>query len=430
MPLQRPIGFRPWEISSMINEQVVAQHAEEAAFLWMLRDRAVRAPHYDLKDLAALDERVEAHLDGLRVAGTYGWKLCEGALASGPGEMFAAAVLACGSERADLIEKVLAVSSPELERPLVSALGWLPFSQVSALCHELSQSECPEHRRIAISSFGAHRQLPGSALVRALVDDNARLRARGLETTGQLGGRDLVAALVQSFTDADADCRFYAAWSAARKGVRSEEVFSELRNCTEGMEAYAEGALAMALACMDISEAKKWLCMLRSPPLSLRLFIAGAGLLGDPELVPDVMEYMKIPDLARVAGEAFSMITGLDLAYQDFDQDAPEGFQSGPSEEPENEDVTPDPDEDLPWPAPELVGQWWAKHRGDFSAGRRFLGGKEISRPSLLEVLKFGKQRQRRVAALNLGVLEPDQPLFAVRSPGKRQMQELGLWIL
>jgi hypothetical protein len=32
---------------------VVMQHAEEAAFLWLLRDAAVSAPHYSLADLAA-----------------------------------------------------------------------------------------------------------------------------------------------------------------------------------------------------------------------------------------------------------------------------------------------------------------------------------------------------------------------------------------
>jgi RecJ-like exonuclease len=33
-------------------ESIVEQHAEEEAFLWLLRDAAVQAPHYSLKDLA------------------------------------------------------------------------------------------------------------------------------------------------------------------------------------------------------------------------------------------------------------------------------------------------------------------------------------------------------------------------------------------
>jgi hypothetical protein len=43
----------------MIIEDIVTQHEEDAAFLWLLRDSAaVHDPHYDLKDLSELDNRV------------------------------------------------------------------------------------------------------------------------------------------------------------------------------------------------------------------------------------------------------------------------------------------------------------------------------------------------------------------------------------
>ena len=38
----------------MINAEIVSQHVEEAAFLWLLRSNAIRRPHYALKDLAKL----------------------------------------------------------------------------------------------------------------------------------------------------------------------------------------------------------------------------------------------------------------------------------------------------------------------------------------------------------------------------------------
>jgi hypothetical protein len=69
MPIIRD-GAMPSREKSMIIAEIVSQHAEEAAFLWLLRSNAVGAPHYSLKDLAKLDGRVEAHLDGLRVAGS------------------------------------------------------------------------------------------------------------------------------------------------------------------------------------------------------------------------------------------------------------------------------------------------------------------------------------------------------------------------
>src|SRR6266545_7759308 len=93
--LQRPIGFAPSEISTLVNNNVIVQHAEETAFLWTLRRRAIGEPHYALKDLAALDDRVEAHLDGLRIAGAGGWEICKANLVNeGAGEVFAVAGLA------------------------------------------------------------------------------------------------------------------------------------------------------------------------------------------------------------------------------------------------------------------------------------------------------------------------------------------------
>ena len=57
---------------------VLSQHTEEAAFLWLLRNAAVHQPHYSLSDLAHHDGRIDAHLDGLRIAGDEGWESRKG----------------------------------------------------------------------------------------------------------------------------------------------------------------------------------------------------------------------------------------------------------------------------------------------------------------------------------------------------------------
>src|ERR1051326_8973562 len=106
--IERAMGFPPSDIWAKVNLEVVSQHVEDAAFLWCLREGAVRAPHYYLKDLLRLDERVEANIDGLRVAGSTGWDLVLKALEQGmPGEIFAAAVLAFESGSRKRIDTVL-----------------------------------------------------------------------------------------------------------------------------------------------------------------------------------------------------------------------------------------------------------------------------------------------------------------------------------
>ena len=74
--------------------EIVRQHAEMAAFLWTVYDHHMlhpdENPEMDDVRLARLVERLEAHLDGLRVAGDTGLEIAKGRYAEFPeaGELF------------------------------------------------------------------------------------------------------------------------------------------------------------------------------------------------------------------------------------------------------------------------------------------------------------------------------------------------------
>jgi uncharacterized protein (TIGR02270 family) len=156
-----------------------------------------------------------------------------------------------------------------------------------------------------------------------------------------------------------------------------------------------------------------------------RLAAVAAGAIGDPQLVPWLIEQMSDDANSRSAGEAFSMITGVDIAYEDLEREAPADVPLGPSESPADEDVAMDPDEDLPFADPELVRAWWERHGNRFPAGTRHLLGRPISEASLQVVLREGQQRQRAAAALELALSHPGQPLFEVRERADRQRRLL-----
>jgi uncharacterized protein (TIGR02270 family) len=415
-------------MSAAVIEHIVRQHAEEAAFLWHLRDAAIHAPHYNLKDLARLDDRVEAHLDGLRIAGDAGWELCREALAvEEPGELFAAALLAFESGKQERILPVMeaVTNNPSLGRGLIAAFGWLDWRWVERYARKFAAVEVPAIRYFGIAAYAIHRQDPGVSLQKAMKSDAPLLRARALKAAGELGRRDLLPLIREGFSAAEEKVRYYASWSAALLGERS--ALPVLRNITVANGRYSESACAMAARLMALPEARPWLLELAGREDTRRLAAVGMGAAGDPSAIPWVIGIMGIPALARPAGEAFSMITGVDLAYADLDGEWPEGFSAGPTEEPEDEDVAMDPDEDLPWPAPELVARWWDEHKGEFSSGARYLAGKQISREHLQQVLYTGSQRQRAAAAVELALLQPGQPLFEVRDPGFRQQKLLGV---
>jgi uncharacterized protein (TIGR02270 family) len=407
---------------------VIEQHAEEAAFLWLLRDAAVHEPHYSLSDLVHLDDRVEANLDGLRIAGDDGWDILKETLAwEDAGELFAAAVLAFETGAEERIQAALDAGSDdyELSRGLVSALGWLSFNQTNGYIQNLSAAESPALRRIGLAAYAVHRQNLGQLLTDALSDDDALLRARAFRAAGELGRKDLLPLLRDHTREDEENCRFSAAWAAGILGDAS--TIPVLRRFAETQEPRAEKACCMALRLMHLSDAHAWLQELAKSPNLQRFAVTGYGVTGDPMSVPWLIQMMEVPELARVAGESFTMITGVDISYEDLEGEWSEGFEAGPTESPEDEDVEMDSDEDLPWPEPELIHDWWNKNKGSFQDGTRYLLGKPISPEHLQHVLRHGFQRQRAAAAIELAIMNPGQPLFETRAPGFRQQQILGL---
>ena len=416
----------------VIIQDIVDEHADEAAFLWMLRDGAVRAPHYDLADLAELDERVEAHLDGLRVGGEAGWELLVERLRQNQdaGEAFAAGVLALESKSPKRLDPVLAAAEagPEAARGLVSALGWVTPKQLQGTGKVFLNGGTPFLRRLGIAACAVHRTDPGERLHRAVHDEDAGLRARALRAVGELGREDLLPTAAERAAAADEDdaCRFWAAWSAVLLGERGK-VLEWLKLTCISPSPFAARALEVVPRALEPAAAQAWLKGLVGDAALLRPVIQATGRRGDPHYVPWLIKQMETPELARVAGEALAMITGVDLAYQGLEGDWPEGFEAGPSENPDDDDIAMDADEDLPWPAPDLVKAWWAENQGNFEAGTRHLCGQPLTAERCRAILATGFQRQRNAAALELALLEPGKPLFETRAPGLRQQEALGL---
>jgi hypothetical protein len=84
--------------------EIVRQHAEMAAFLWTVYDHHLlhpdENPDMDEERLGRLVERLEAHLDGLRVAGEAGRDIAQALYAEypEPGELFVLRMLAGNGE--------------------------------------------------------------------------------------------------------------------------------------------------------------------------------------------------------------------------------------------------------------------------------------------------------------------------------------------
>lgn len=406
---------------------VVQQHAEESAILRNTRSVLAVAPHVKLHHLRRLDDRIAAHLDGLAVADEFGWGLCEAALERpGAGEVFAAAVRAIEDKNSAGLEKLLALAEtvPESRRGLVSAFGWVPAESLKDTIKNLLASSNAFQCQVGLAACAMHQVDPGTALDATIADTDPMLRARGLRVAGEIGRRDLLAACISALVDDDAACRFWAARSVALVGDQGKAI-DVLKNLALYPGPFRMLALQLLLKFIGVPQANELLKTLARDPANIRLLIQGAGIVGDPYYVPWLIKQMADLKLTRLAGESFSFITGLDLAYLDLERKPPEDFESGPNDDPEDDNVEMDEDESLPWPDPVKIQAWWDANKTRFTPGVRYFMGEPVTREHCIHVLKEGYQRQRIAAALYLCLLEPGTKLIPTKAPAWRQKRWL-----
>ena len=407
---------------------VHTQHLDTAIHLANVRPRLLRGPHVSLRQLRRSDDRLAAHLDGLIIAGDHGRRFVESALE----EMSAATVFvacACATFRADReqIARLLSIveTCPDALPGLTAAFGWAEQNQLQGVVLELLDHTAPVARLVGLAACGWHRVNPGLRLVRGFEDPDAGVRARALRTAGEIGLQAMVATCAAAVADPSELCRFWAAWSAVLLGDRGValEAVAQLGSAPGGM--FQARAFGLAVQAMSVSAARDYVLSAAPGASNLRRAIRGAGLVGDPVYVPGLLDFTTHPTLARLAGEAFSLITGADLSRLDLETKPPEKFESGPNDNPDDPNVDMDEDDGLPWPDRGRLESWWQANSERFQPGVRYFMGEPLNVENCRRVLQVGQQRQRMAAAVYLSLLNPGTPLFEWRAPAWRQQRLL-----
>ncbi|MFO6379681.1 hypothetical protein ACLBYN_44635, partial [Pseudomonas aeruginosa] len=114
-------------------------------------------------------------------------------------------------------------------------------------------------------------------------------------------------------------------------------------------------ATMVLLAWQPRDTSMAWIRQLMQAADTRRIGIQATGLFGDPVAVPWLIQQMRDESLARVAGEAFSLITGADLALLDLELEVLPDYDPGPNDDPDDDNVALDDDENLSWPEAERV---------------------------------------------------------------------------
>ncbi|CAN7207475.1 TIGR02270 family protein [Variovorax paradoxus] len=404
---------------------VVQQHLDNASVLRSTRAVLVRAPHVQLHRLSRLDERLAASLDGLAIAGDFARGLCMAALETpGRGAMFANAIGAIDTRDPALLERLLSLAEavPEARVGLVSAFGWVPAPELRGITRALLDSPHAFRRDIGLAACAMHHADPQTVLETAMADEEHS--AQAIVVAGKLGRIDLLPGCLGGLMHEDAGRRFESARAALLLGDRQAALRMLVAFTGEGGPCQAAAAM-LALKVLPAEQAHALLQSIARKEDSVRILIRGIGAAGDPHYVPWLIAQMGDLKLARLAGESFSTITGLDLAAEDLELKPPENPVAGPNDNPDDEDVAMDEDEGLPWPDAEKIDAWWQVNGHRFPHGIRCFVGEPVTQGHCLAVLKTGFQRQRIAAAEHLSLMAPGRPLFNAAAPAWRQQ-----WLL
>ena len=155
--------------------------------------------------------------------------------------MFAAAVLAFESGDLEMIQEVVEVgtATPEAQRGLISAVGWLTYEQAAKPIKMLLAAEEPARKRVGIAASAIHRRNPGPALLAAFGADEPALRARAFRAAGELGFVDSHIAVRSNIKSKSPVVRFWAAWSNSLL-IGHKDALAYLQDVAEAGGPFAE----------------------------------------------------------------------------------------------------------------------------------------------------------------------------------------------
>jgi uncharacterized protein (TIGR02270 family) len=419
-------SMREGHVKRAVIGPVLDQHVAEVEILWNARRRLSKSAHVDLVRIGRFDDRIAAHQDGCIVSGAEGLKRVGERLAEARApQAFSIALIALDSSAGPLFEQVIAVAETIADAAigLRSAVGWVNRDRLARIARDLLTSPAPFRRALGLAACRLHGVDPGPALLAALKDPSPLVRAEALRTAGTVGRHQLVSTIA-AIEDDDPDCQFWAVWAAVMLGDRLRAL-ETLTAVALQPGPYRARAFRLSLQAMSPAAAHGVLKTIATEPDQLRWLIQGSGITGDPAYVPWLINHMAADKTARLAGEAFSLMTGTDLAWLDLERKPPENIEAGPNDDPNDPNVEMDDDDGLPWPDPQRVQRWWDAIANRYQAGERYFMGGPVIPERCVDVLKSGYQRQRGLAAHYLSLLEPGTPLFNTNAPAWRQQKLL-----
>ncbi|NHZ66952.1 HEAT repeat domain-containing protein [Massilia genomosp. 1] len=400
-------------------EALVSRHAEDASFYWSQLDWIIRSSDIRFERLQHFCQLLEAHLGGLKVAGTTACKISFAALErwQKPGEAFTCTWLALQSHNEDMVDEVAKLVSrhpDQLVRGAVSALAACSLQHFVAIARRWAASEHNPTVQVVVMRAAAIRGDIAAAqldnpLPPHLHSQNSHVRAaacRACAVTGKTGS--VIPLLREALNDPDLQVRAEAAIALGKLGdaeggrpVLLQSVITQAivyRGATGATRAQASRRLqrwARELACLmpiGAPEARDMLAQL--PP---RIALTFALWHGDLAHLPFVIDQLADEDVGRYAGWVWQTLTGVDLTANGLALPEPDPASLDPDQL--ITETRLDADSGHPQADQAAVKAATAASPHLVGRGKRVLLGREIDAKAALDLLENAPQAIRAMAA-------------------------------
>lgn len=372
------------------------EHAGEAEFLLQLRRRAVRYSTFDPDDLAQLDRRLYAHLQGLMLRPEQAWGVLSEQIESYGGRDLVAlsGILALNAERPDWIARYLdrVAALPPAQRDPREVVRWI----------------VPPARAAFVGGAVDWRPDVGLALVAECTLADGQLATWLpwlLERTLHHGIPEAIVPAVEASNAAGIESELLR-WRTGYDGILRAAALSALLGMAGRHEVLAAEAwelppsnaaprLHMRAALRTVAQELParvealWQAGYRVPALEC------AGVSGLPALLPFIVRALPQDDCGKLAGLAFSAVTGLELPElsRREDEDDADDDASVESEHADRQDIAP-----LVSRLEPTAAEAWLRDAAP-SGAAPLLDGHPVRRDLLTRVMATGFQYQRWLAA-------------------------------
>ena len=409
----------------MVLVDVLEEYLDEAAFRWVQWERTLVAPDFTLAETAEREERLLACLEGLEDEDALDTVVRPAFDAEEAPRISAAAhaLLALG-EVEEVLVRLRGTEAPA-RAAILRALEVSEAPGLGARLLELLKLEDTALQAGVLEALAFRQEAPAEVLVRFFRHDEQRAQVaalRGALPLPEDAVRRYLPALLDSAhpgiravaMEAGLASGVRLAWEACLKAVRSPG-------------AYAREAMVLLALGGDEAEASLLVDWLESAELRADALWA-LGFSGRVAAMEACVKYLEVPEVAHLAAEALSTMTGLRLegAHALPPGERPEGAPVPPEEQESlDANLVPRPEDDLPWPHVAAVRDWWTQARTGFAQGTRYLLGQPFSGPVLLEALECSPMRRRHVLARELAIRTRGQHDIPTRAFTRRQREAI-----